>query len=131
MAKSNTAKVGKDVVGNDQSCGNKEPKDTGEDVADNEMGLNNNKQKGHMGNTKLSELESVVVLLERVHKENEANDVQTVGEETVMSSQGEKVRVNEDNMLEIVDDRLAFEEIDCCSKEIPVKRSHPRELLFA
>lgn len=63
-AKGDTAKIGEDIVSNDQCRGHKEPENSWEDVANNKVALNNYQQQRHMRNAELSELELVVVLLE-------------------------------------------------------------------
>lgn len=88
VAKGDTTKIGKDIISDYQSGWDKEPKDSGENVVNNEMGLDYDQKKGHMGDTELSKLESVMIFFQRGDEEDEADNVETVREEAMMSSQG-------------------------------------------
>lgn len=71
-SKCNSADVGKDIVRNDQRGGEEEPDHALENVVHHEVSLNHNQVQGHMGPSKLSELESVVTLLQGSNEEHEA-----------------------------------------------------------
>lgn len=66
------AEVGEDVVGYDHGQGQDEPDEALEDVVDDEVGLADNEEQGHVGPCELGELELVVALLQREDKEDEA-----------------------------------------------------------
>ena len=62
-SKGNTTEVGPDVVCDDHRNWQNEPDETLEDVVDNEVGLSDDEEKGHVGPCELGELELVVALL--------------------------------------------------------------------
>jgi hypothetical protein len=62
-AKGNTTQIGEYVIGDDESGGKEEPDHALEDVVDDEVGLNHNEVKGHMGPSELGELMSVMAFL--------------------------------------------------------------------
>lgn len=72
LSKGDSADVCEDVVDNDQTDREEEPDHTLEDVVHDEVSLNNDQVESHVGPSKLRELELVVALLERCHKEDEA-----------------------------------------------------------
>lgn len=132
LSKGDSTQVGENVVGNDETSGHKEPEETLEDVVDDEVGLDNAKQNGHVGQAELGELEPVVVLFQRRHKEHKAQNVQTVRQESVVLEQGVEgglqIRVV---LFNEPDDVLSLQEVDGGGQEVPVERSDPGQLLLA
>ena len=70
-AESNTADVCEDIIGDDEGDWQKEPDHALEDIVNDKMGLQHNKEKGEMGPGELGELEAVVSFLEEADKEYE------------------------------------------------------------
>jgi hypothetical protein len=71
-AKSDTADVGKDIVGDDEGGGEEEPNHALEDVVHDEVGLEDDEVESHVRPSKVGELELVVTGLERCDEEDEA-----------------------------------------------------------
>ena len=71
-AESDTADVRKDIVGDDQADRQEEPDHALEDVVHHEVSLDHDQVQSHVGPGELSELESVVTLLQRSNEEHEA-----------------------------------------------------------
>jgi len=69
---SDTADVGKNVVGDDESGGQEEPNHALKDIVHDEVSLNVDEEQGHVRPGELRELELEVVLLERADEENES-----------------------------------------------------------
>lgn len=70
--KGDTADVGKDVVGDDESGGDEEPDHALEDVVHDEVGLEDDEVQGHVRPGEVGELELVVAGLEGCDEEDEA-----------------------------------------------------------
>jgi hypothetical protein len=119
---SNTTEVCKDIVGDDQSSREEEPDHALENVVHDEMGLDDNQVESHVGPGELLELELVVTFFKRDDEEDEAHDVEHETDEAVVGSKGQENLVDQDNVLEVVDDTLAVEEVHGGAKEIPVER---------
>ena len=73
--KGDTAEVGEDVVGHNQGDWHEEPNVTFENIVDDEMGLSNDQEQGHVRPGELAELELVMALLQRRYEEDEAYQV--------------------------------------------------------
>lgn len=71
-AKCNAADIGEDIISNDQRCRQEEPDHALENVVHHEVSLDHDQVQGHVGPGKLSELKSVVSLLQRADEEDEA-----------------------------------------------------------
>jgi hypothetical protein len=121
-AKGDTTDVGKDIVGDDQSSGEEEPDHALEDVVHDEMGLDDNQVESHVGPGELLELELVVALFEGDDEEDEAHDIKHETDEAVVGSKGQENLVDQDDVLEVVDDTLAVEEVHGGAQEVPVER---------
>lgn len=74
-----------------------------------------------MRDAKLGELESIVALFQREDKENEADNVQAVGKESMMNSKRQQKVVDKDDGLEVINDTLALQKIDGCCQKVPVE----------
>ena len=120
-AKGDTTDVGKDIVGDDQSSREEEPDHALENVVHDEVGLDDNQVESHMGPGELLELELVVALFQRDDEKDEAHDIEHETDETMVGSKGQEDLVDQDNMLEVVDDALAVEEVHGRTQEIPVE----------
>lgn len=77
--KSDSANIGKNVVGNDQGHGKEKPDHALKNVVHDKMGLHHDQVERHVGPCKLRKLEFVVALLQGDHKENEACLIVSVG----------------------------------------------------
>jgi hypothetical protein len=102
------------------------------------MGLADDEKQSHVSPGKLCELKSVVALLQRAHKEDETckaldrrvrganreftNNVQHKAYEPVVSSQGKKNPIDQQDVFEVVDDTFSIEKIHDSAQEIPVQR---------
>jgi hypothetical protein len=84
FTKCNTTKVRKDIVGDNQSTWQEEPEDPGQDIVNNQVGLEHHNQKGHMGDTQLGKLELVVSFFQRQDEEDEPSNVKRVTDEFVV-----------------------------------------------
>ncbi|KAJ8104906.1 hypothetical protein OPT61_g10502 [Boeremia exigua] len=103
-AKGDAAEVGEDVVGDDHGDGQDEPDEALEDVVDDKVGLADDEEEGHVGPGELGELE--------LHK----------GDEAVVGGQGQQDAVDQQDVLEVVDDALAVQEVHGGAEEVPVQR---------
>lgn len=121
-AKSDTTDVGKDVVCDDQGGREEEPDHSLENVVHDEVGLDNDEVESHVGPSELGELELVVALFERDNEEDETHDIEHEGDEAVVGSEGQQDAIDQDDVLEVVDDTLAVEEVHGAAEEIPVER---------
>lgn len=70
----NTANICKDVVRNDERCGQEEPDHALKDVVHDEMSLHDNQVQRHVSPSKLGELETIMAFLQRGHEEDEPYD---------------------------------------------------------
>lgn len=70
-AKCDAANISKDIVRDDQGSGQEEPNHALEDVVHDEMGLDDNQIKSHVGPCELGELEFVVALFQGHDEEDE------------------------------------------------------------
>lgn len=71
-AKGDAADVGKDVIGDHQRGREEKPDHSLENVVHDEMRLHDNEVKRHMRPSKLRELKTIMALLERANKKDEA-----------------------------------------------------------
>jgi hypothetical protein len=137
-AKCDTTNVREDVVGDDEGDREEEPNHSLKDVVHDEMGLNNNQIERHMGPGKLSELEFEVTLLKRSHEEDEAcpalvgmawpvrlgartEYVENEADEAMVGRKGQEDAINQNDMLEVVDNTLAVQEVHGGSEEVPIQ----------
>ncbi len=74
-AEKEPAKVGHDVVADDEDDGQDEPEETLKDVENGKLALADDEEEGHVGDAKLVKLEAIVALLQVEDKGNEACDV--------------------------------------------------------
>lgn len=72
LAPEESKDVGPNVVGNHQGGRQEEPDQTLKDVVDDEVTLADDKQEGHVGPSKLRELEAIMTLLQIGDKEHKA-----------------------------------------------------------
>ena len=137
--KRDPAYVGEDVVNDHQTHGHQEPDHAFEDVVHDEMRLHYDQVECHMGPSKLCKLESIIVLLQRRHKEDEAcvgqsariilrsnslsltHHIKHKADEAVMGRKRQQDLVNQDNMLEVVNDALPVQKVHGGPQEIPVQ----------
>lgn len=118
-AKGLAADVCKDVVADDERCRDKEPDKTLEDVVDNKVAGNNDNQQRNVDPAEQGELLTKVLTLEVGHESDKANHVQHEADEAVVLGKGDKVGIDKDNVLEVVDDRLAVEVVVARHEEVP------------
>ena len=71
-AKGDATYVREDVVGDDQTCRQEEPYHAFEDIVHNEMRLDYDEVKRHVGPCELGELETVMAFLKGAYEEHEA-----------------------------------------------------------
>ena len=71
-SKGDTADVGEDIIRNDKRGREEEPDHALEDIVHHKVRLNHDDKQGHVRPSPLSELESVVALLQRSDEENES-----------------------------------------------------------
>lgn len=119
--KGNTADVCPDIVGDDESGGEEEPDHAFKDVVHDEVGLDDDQVEGHVRPRKVGELELVVAGLERGDEEDEAEDIENEADEAVVVGKRQQDLVDEHNVLEVVDDALAVEEVHCRGQPVPVE----------
>lgn len=117
----NTADVSEDVIGDDKSGGQEEPNHALEYVVHDEVGLNDNEVQSHVCPGKVGELELVVASLERGDKEDKTEDIEDEADEAVVSGQRQQDLVNQNNVLEVVNDSLAVEEVHGSRQPVPVE----------
>lgn len=137
-AEGDTADVREDIVGDDKGGRKEEPDHALEDVVHDKVGLNDNEVQSHVSPREVGELELVVTGLERTDEEDEAwamlaictsqshpieltKDVEQEADEAVVRCQRQQDLVNQNNVLEVVDDRLAVEEVHGGREPIPVQ----------
>lgn len=120
-AKGDAADVGEDVVADDERGGQEEPDHALEDVVHDEVGLDDDEVEGHVGPGEVGELELEVACLEVGDEEDEADDVEHEADEAVVGGEGQQHAVDEHDMLEVVDDGLAVEEVHGGDEPVPVE----------
>lgn len=118
---SDTADVGEDIVGDDERRGEEEPDHALEDVVHDEVGLDNNEVQSHVRPRKVGELELEVAGLETCDEEDEANDVENKADEAVVGRKRQQDSVDQNDMLEVVNDALAIEEVHGSRQPVPVE----------
>ena len=126
--KGDATDVGEDVVGNDKSGREEEPDHALEDVVHDEMSLDDNQVKSHVSPGELLELELVVALFKRDDEEDKAHNVEHEADETVVGSKRQQDLVDQNDVLEVVNDTLAVQEVHGGSKEVPVESLCKAEL---
>jgi len=67
-----------------------------------------------------------VAFLQRHDKPYEADRVKGEADDPVVRSERKKIGICKDNMLEVIDDTLAIQEVVCCGKEVPIQGLAPR-----
>lgn len=72
-----------------------------------------------MDPTEKGELLTKVLALEVGDKSDESEHIQHEADEAVILSEGDEVGIDEDNVLEVVDDRLAVKEVVGDNEEVP------------
>lgn len=120
-AEGDAADVGEDVVADDERGGQEEPDHALEDVVHDEVGLDDDEVEGHVGPGEVGELELEVAGLEVGDEEDEADDVEDEADEAVVGGERQEDAVDEDDVLEVVDDGLAVEEVHGSDEPVPVE----------
>lgn len=123
-----TADVSEDVVADDQGSRDKEPDETFEDVVDEEVAREDDEQQRHMDPAKETKLVLEILSSKARDEADEPNDVQQEAEESVVSGKGDEVRVDEDDVLEVVDEGLAVQEVVGDCEKVPGQRLGPQQL---
>lgn len=121
LAEGDAAYVGEDVVADDERGGQEEPEHALEDIVHDEVGLDDDEVEGHVRPGKVGELELEVAGLEVGDEEDEAYDVEDEADEAMVGGQGQEDAVDEHDMLEVVDDGLAVEEVHGGDEPVPVE----------
>jgi hypothetical protein len=143
-----SANISKDVVGDDQRNWQKKPDQAFKNIVHHEMSLYDDKEQCHVSPRKLGELELVVALLKRRHKENETcftisarvletetmqrltEDVHGKADEAMMCCKGEQNLIYQEDMLEVIDNAFTIDEIHGNREEVPVERLCKRQVLL-
>ena len=120
-AKGDTADIGKDVIADDERRRQEEPDHALKDVVHDEVGLDDDEVEGHVRPGKVGELELEVAGLEVGDEEDEADDVEHEADEAVVGGQRQEDAINEHDVLEVVDDGLAVEEVHGGDEPVPVE----------
>lgn len=116
-----------------------------QDVVDNEMTLNDDKQERHMCPAELAELELILTLLQVSNEEHKAfmgglitfplpplrcpykseltYDVEDETDESVMGSKWKQECIYHDYLLEVVHNRLSVKKVICRYEKVPGGRS--------
>jgi len=85
------------------------------------VGLDDNQVESHVGPGELLELELVVALFQGDDEEDEAHDIEHETDEAMVGSKWQEDLIDQDDVLEVVDDALAVEEVHGGTEEIPVE----------
>lgn len=120
-AEGDAADVGEDVVADDERGGQEEPDHALEDAVHDEVGLDDDEVEGHVSPGEVGELELEVAGLEVGDEEDEADDVEDEADEAVVGGEGQQDAVDEHDVLEVVDDGLAVEEVHGGDEPVPVE----------
>ena len=120
-----TADICHDIVADDQRSRHEEPDEALEDVVDDEVARNDDEQQADVDPAEQGELLAEVLLLEVANETNETDDVEHEADETVVAGERDEVRVDKDDVLEVVDDGFAVEEVVADDEEVPVQRLAP------
>lgn len=131
MTEQLAADVGHDVVANNERSGDEEPDEALEDVVDNEMAVishlverfispgNHDQKEGDVNPAEQSKLLAKILALEIGHKADETEHIQHEADEAVVLGEGNEIGIDEDDVLEVIDDRLAVEEVVGDNEEVP------------
>jgi hypothetical protein len=120
-AEGNAANVSKDIVADDERGRQEEPDHALENVVHNEVCLDHDQVEGHVCPGKVGELEFEVTGFEIGDEEYETDNVEDEADKAVVRSKREKDPIDEDDMFEVVDYRLAVEKIHGGNEPIPVE----------
>lgn len=119
LAKHHSADVCENVVADDQARRHVEPNQAFEDVVHEEMAADDDEEERHVDPAEETELLLEILATQIEYKGHKAKAVEHEGEEPVVSCERDEVCIDKDDVLEVVDHRLAVQEVVGDSEEVP------------